>query len=314
MSAMTDKEQLSLFDPPPASLPRKQDALPPDVELGEAIGAWLDVLQRKDTSRHTLQAFTLDLKLLAEYLDDSTALNSLTTAKLNEFLDWMKNKRGVPCSDKTYGRRVTSVKAFFRWATPAAGLRQNPAEAVLQLSVRSPLPVILSEEEVARCLAAGERLRHAEKPDSRPLLLLSLLLQTGMKKVEVANLKQDHLELGDSLSPYLYVRYPNKKDWAKERKLQLSPKWVDLYHEYLGEHAPKEVVFPWSVRKLEYALGDTGRAAGLDKSVSFDTMRWTCAVRDFLNGMDEDALRRKMGLSEIQWRETSSRIKQLAES
>jgi integrase/recombinase XerD len=67
------------------------------------------------------------------------------------------------------------------------------------------------------------------------------------------------------------------------------------------------------VRKLEYSLGDTGRAAGLEKNVSFDMMRWTCALRDHRSGMDEEVLRRKLGLSPIQWRETWDRIRKLAE-
>ena len=216
-------------------------------------------------------------------------------------------------SDKTYGRRVTSLKAFFRWATPMAELRADPSETILQLSVRSPLPEILTDEEVEKCLAAGEILRRGEKPDLRPLVLFKLLLDTGLKKVEVANLKKEHIDLAHPADLHLYVRYPDKKDWPKERKLKLTAEWVGLYRDYLAEYAPKDAVFPWSVRKLEMSLGEVGVAAGLNKNVSFDTMRWTCAVRDYKAKMEEDVIRRKMGLSPIQWRETGSRIKKLVE-
>ncbi len=301
-------DQPSLFDPA-----NPQPLLDPTVPLGVAFESWLNHLRQQDTSFHTFQAFKCDVNILLEYLDPDTVLHTVTTATLNQFLDWMRNKRGKPCSDKTYGRRVTSLKAFFRWATPAAGLRIDPAAAVLQLSVRSPLPDILTDEEVEKCLAAGERLRLAEKPDIRPLILFKLLLDTGLKKVEVANLKKEHIDLTHAAEPFLYVRYPEKKDWPKERKLKLTPDWVELYRDYLAEYGPREIVFPWSVRKLEYALGDTGRAAGLEKSVSFDAMRWTCAVRDHQSGMEEEALRRKLGLSPIQWRETGERIRKLVE-
>lgn len=302
-------EQPTLFE----SLPARKAGLANNVPLGEAFEAWLAHLQKADTSFHTFQAFKCDVNILLEYVEPDTALNGITTAKLNQFLEWMRAGRGKPCSDKTYGRRVTSLKAFFRWATPIAELKMDPAEAVLQLSVRSPLPDVLSEEEVKKCLAGGERLRLAEKPDLRPLTLFMLVLTTGMKKVEVANLKQEHLELSNAREPYLYVRYPEKKDWPKERKLSLTPEWVEIYRAYLSEQGTEEVAFPWSIRKLEYALGDTGRAAGLEKNVSFDMMRWTCAVRDFKGGMEEEALRRKLGLSPIQWRETGERIRKLAE-
>src|SRR5512134_131398 len=166
-------EQPSLFDLPPAA-----PGLDPSIPLAAATRAWLAHLATLDTSRHTLIAFRSDLNVLLEYLDPATPLNTIDTAGLNQFLSWMKEARGKPCSDKTYGRRVTSLKAFFRWVTPAAGLRADPAEVVVQLNVRSPLPEILSEEEIERCRAAGERLRGAEeKPDIRPLVLFDLLLQ-----------------------------------------------------------------------------------------------------------------------------------------
>jgi integrase/recombinase XerD len=277
------------------------------------MAAWLDHLRRQDTSWHTLQAFSCDLNILLEYVEPKEPLDKVTTTQLNTFLNWMRNERGKPCSDITYGRRVTSLKAFFRWATPLAELRADPSQAVLQLSVRSPLPEILTDEEVEKCLAAGEILRRGEKPDIRPLVLFKLLLDTGMKKVEAVNLKKEHIDLTHSTEPFLFVRYPEKKDWPKERKLKLTPEWVEIYRDYLAEYAPKDAVFLWSVRKLELSLGEAGKAAGLGKSVSFDMMRWTCAVRDYKAKMEEDAIRRKLGLSPIQWRETGSRIRKLAE-
>jgi len=298
-------DQLSLFDPPTESPAPK-----PSTSLQTAVATWIDHLRKKDTSKHTLQAFTLDVKLLVEYVEPELTLNQITTARINQFLNWMRTERGVPCSDKTYGRRVTSIKAFFRWVTPVAGLRLDPAEAVLQLSVRSPLPEMLTDDDVEKCLNAGEILRRGEKPDMRPLLIFKLLLETAMKKVEVANLKLEHIHQEDGI---LEVRYPKKKDWPKERKLKISREWLELFSEYRAEYAPKEAVFKWSTRNLEFLLGDTGRAAGLEKNVSFDMMRWTSAVRDYKTKVDPDAIRRKMGLSTIQWRETFDRIKKLTE-
>jgi integrase/recombinase XerD len=48
------------------------------------------------------------------------------------------------------------------------------------------------------------------------------------------------------------------------------------------------------------------------KSVSFEVMRWTAAVRDYRTGMAPETLRKKLGLSKISWRETGMKIRQLA--
>ena len=50
----------------------------------------------------------------------------------------------------------------------------------------------------------------------------------------------------------------------------------------------------------------------MTKSVSFEGLRWTAAVRDYRTGMPAERLRLKMGLSEISWRETLERIRLLA--
>jgi integrase/recombinase XerD len=39
--------------------------------------------------------------------------------------------------------------------------------------------------------------------------------------------------------------------------------------------------------------------------------RWTCALNDLRNNMDENHLRQKLGVSEIQWRELSMKLSRL---
>lgn len=59
-------------------------------------------------------------------------------------------------------------------------------------------------------------------------------------------------------------------------------------------------------------LDEVGRKATiLHTQVGFETLRWTCAVRDFRKGVPEDRLRQKMGLSKISWRETREKILRL---
>ena len=60
-------------------------------------------------------------------------------------------------------------------------------------------------------------------------------------------------------------------------------------------------------------LRDLEQRAGVDKPVSFECMRWTSAVHSYLDGVETNALRQKMGLSEITWRETLSKIQRLAD-
>jgi len=70
-------------------------------------------------------------------------------------------------------------------------------------------------------------------------------------------------------------------------------------------------LFPWSQRRLEYLLEDLSLQAGLDKHLSFEMCRWTCALSDWQSGINPEKIRQKLGISKIQWREISMKLRRL---
>jgi integrase/recombinase XerD len=209
-------------------------------------------------------------------------------------------------------RRITSIKEFFRWLHSGGALVVDPAEKVLQQSVISPLPQILTEEEEQKVLEVAISYRTAKKSDARPYTLLALLLETGIKKGECLSISPNHIDLEAPNGPILFIRYASPHNRYKERKIELSKDWIDSYQEYIEQYKPVDVVFPWSPRRLEYLLEDLGLEAGLSKHLSFDMCRWTCALRDKKSGVEIDKIRQKMGISKIQWREINMKLRQLA--
>jgi integrase/recombinase XerD len=268
-------------------------------------------MEDQGNSIHTIKAFQGDLKLLASYLPPDRGIGSISTQDLNNFLGWLQNGRGVPCSPKTLSRRITSLKAFFRWLTQFGVLLIDPAEKVIQQSVISPLPTVLNADEVAAVLKAAEVHRQAEKPDARPYVLVDLLFNTGIKKNETLALGPNHIDEEGSDGPILFVRYASPQYRYKERKIALPETWITAYHEYVSQYSIEDRVFPWSQRRLEYILEDLSEEAALDKHLSFEMCRWTCALSDWQSGIEPNRIRQKLGISKIQWREISSKLTQL---
>jgi integrase/recombinase XerD len=295
-------------DPTPAAAHLTQQ-----TSLLPAIHSWEIYLKDQGRSLYTIKAFIGDLNLLASYLPPDRTLGGVSTVDLNHFLAWLQKGRGIPCSPKSLARRITSIKAFFRWLQRAGVLMNDPAVKVIQQSVMSPLPVVLTPDEVLKVIEAAAALRTAKKPDSRAYTLLALLLETGIKKGECLALTRNHIDLETPDGPILFVRYASPANRYKERKIQLSSDWVQAYQEYLAQYAPPEHIFPWSPRRLEYLLEDLGSAAGLAKHLSFDMCRWTCALDDWKSGIESEKIRQKLGVSKIQWREVSLKLRQLAE-
>jgi site-specific recombinase XerD len=283
-----------------------------DTLINPAIKSWELFLYDQGKSLHTVKAFIGDLNLFASYFSSDTSIGNITMKEINAFLDWMQKERGVPCSPKSLSRRITSIKSFFRWLTQTGRLSIDPAEKVLQQSVISPIPEVLTPEEELKVIEAANAYRAAPKSDPRPYTLVTLLLTTGIKKGECLNLNLNHVDLLDAKSPSLFIRYSSSSSRFKERKISLTNDWLDVYKEYLAKYSPVDQLFPWSPRRLEYLLEDIGRDAGLTKHLSFDMCRWTSALNDWQSGLDRENLRQKLGISKIQWREVSMKLRQLA--
>jgi integrase/recombinase XerD len=277
-----------------------------------AINAWEIFLNDQGCSPNTVKAFRSDVKLLTEVLPLDRTLGAITTSDLNNFLHWLEHERGVPCSPKSLARRVTAVKSFFRWLQKGGVLLVNPAEKVVQHSVLSPIPEVLTEAEIEAALLAADRYRRQSKPDARPYTLLALLLATGIKKSECLGIHLNHIDLQTAGEPVIFIRYASPANRYKERKLTLPEDWLPAYEEYLAQYNPVDRLFPWSPRRLEYLLEDIGNDAGLPKHLSFDMCRWTSALQDYLNNVEPEKIRQKLGISKIQWREIHSKLRQLA--
>jgi integrase/recombinase XerD len=300
----------------PVNDPQDQSSVPAHITaqslLIPTIKAWRYYLLDQDLSQHTVKAFTADVKLLGIYLPSDRSLGSINTQDLLNFLDWMQTGRGVSCSPKTLSRRITSLKAFFRWLTQYGILLIDPAEKVPQKTVISPLPQVLTLEETQTVLEVANSYRKTTKPDARSYTLVSLLLNTGIKKGECLALSPNHIDLEAETGPILFIRYANPQHRYKERKISLPEEWVEAYKEYRSQYELDERLFPWSPRRLEYLLEDLSSEAGMEKHLSFDMCRWTCALMDWQAGLDPIKIRQKLGVSKIQWREISMKLEKLA--
>lgn len=283
--------------------------------LHRAIAAFAEYMPRIDLAENTIKAFLWDLSLLERYLGPQVEIGSIGTAELRAFMEYLRHGRGVRCTPKSYGRRLTTLKVFFDWLATSRVLPHDPAAPLVHEPAPSPLPLVLHDEQVEWALeAARTLLADARKPDPRPLLLLSLILQTGMKKSECLALELAHLDLSDQAAPAAFIRYRNPKRLHKERRLALDRSFPGLLRRYLEVYKPRQKLFPCTGRNLEYVLQRVAKLAGLEGGITFEMLRWTCAVRDYQAGMEPDRLRRKLGLSAMSWQEMEPRLQALIAS
>ena len=290
-----------------------------DTLLPEAMAAFEIHMQGEGFANNTVKSFLSDVRLLHKYLGNKP-VGEIDTEDLNKFLNWLQYERGVPCSPKTYSRRVTTLKVFFAWLNRSEVVMVDPAMGVAQKSVSSPLPTIPTPEEVERAVAVASAWRTGvnisgdkRKTDVRPYVLINLLLQAAVKKGEAKGLQLEHIERDDA-APQIFIRYTNPRMVYKERRIAVEPEWIKAVDEYIDQYKLTGELFTCTPRNLEYILKDIGSEAGLEPSLlSFENLRWVSALNDLRNGVDQDLIREKLGLSKITWRETKHKLEQLRE-
>ncbi len=209
-----------------------------------ALGIWEIYLLDQGRSEYTVKSFRGDLRLLSKFLPPDKAIGDITSDDLNHFIEWLENGRGkdIPCSPKSLSRRITTLKSFFRWLAEHGRISVDPAKEILQRSVISPLPEILTGEELKKVLKTAKSQSTGEKADARPYALLKLLIETGIKKSECLNLKLAHI-FSEGGENYIFVRYPDQRDRNKERKINVSVEWQEVLKSYLEQYQPEEAVF-----------------------------------------------------------------------
>ena len=310
-------EQLPLFPGDQPQTVAERFDLGADSPLSTAMERFRDHLVQQEYAENTVKSFLGDLRILGRYLKTDPPVGRISTKNLQAYLHWLQHERGKPCSPKSYARRLTTLKVFFSWLAGLGVIPADPAAPLVHKPVQTPLPRILYDQQVEEVLAVTQRMMlggaASKKPDPRPHLLVTLLLNTGIKKQECMGIKLIHIDTSTVAGPAVHIRYEKPRMQYKERRLALPSGWPGTLNEYRRLYEPQEYLFPCTARNLEYVLTDIGKQAGLGMGLSFEMLRWTCAVRDYQARMDPDRLRRKLGLSQMSWKETEPKIIRLTE-
>jgi integrase/recombinase XerD len=310
-------EQLSLFPGEEPQTVSHNAGLSPTSPLSNAVERFGVYLVRQEYAENTVKSFIGDLGILGRFLENDPPLDQISTKTLQKYLHWLQHERGKPCSPKSYARRLTTLKVFFAWLADGGVLATDPAAPLVHKPVHTPLPRVLYDDQIEQVLFVTRQMMTGdppeEKPDPRPHLLVTLLLHTGIKKQECMGIRLAHIDTSNPAAPVLNIRYDKPRMHYKERRLHLPSGWLRTLQQYRQIYEPQDHLFPCTARNLEYVLANVAQQAGLSDGLSFEMLRWTCALRDYQARMEPDRLRRKLGLSQMSWRETEPKLVKLAE-
>jgi site-specific recombinase XerD len=278
-----------------------------DMTVLVALPAYYLYLKDGGFSKYTPDDFTGDLKKFGLFLKEKP-VKDITKRDVQAWITFLKtpSPNGEGLSAKTVSRKLTALNNFFNWLLMHEVIdgKTNPMANIVNSRITPPLPEILFEDECKRLLAAASN-------DPRTYLLFLLFLETGIKLEELFELKISHFDFSNKYSPEMLVKHTAKKA-KRDRKLKLPMEIGAVFNDYVERYEVGDSLYPYSQRFIRYLITETAEKAGIQKQVSAQIMRDTCAVRQLKRGEGIERVLQRLGLSETTWEDARVKYTKLA--
>lgn len=187
------------------------------ISLRDAHKEFTNFLQSKKRSNATIVAYGKDIEQLVEFLSSLSKLqtNEAAKADIEAFLAKLAKEGYTP---KSISRKLNSTRTFYRFLKINDHIDEDPSLLVAHPEYQLAAPRILTPTEY-------RALRDAARNDVRMFAIIELLLQTGMRIGELAELRME-----DVRPEGLYIRPFEKHD---ERMVPLNHPAREALERYL---------------------------------------------------------------------------------
>jgi integrase/recombinase XerD len=190
--------------------------------LKSLLPKFIKNLEDKGRSPSTILAYRADCEQLIDFLqkNNKVTTNQVQQDDITSFRDSLLSQKYTP---KSVSGKLNAVKTFFRWMVAEKQIISNPAEDVSHPKIEPAVPKFLSPIEY-------RALRDVVRDDPRIAAIVELILQTGMRISEVANLKLDYIK-DDHILIEPYATQP-------QRQIPLNAPAKEAIEEYM-KNRPK---------------------------------------------------------------------------
>src|SRR5258708_2509640 len=240
------------------------------------IPKFIEDLRAKHRSPATILAYRADLDQLALFLSEKNKAlpDQIKKEDIESFRDWLLMQKYTP---KSASRKLNAIKTFFRWMMLQKILIVDPSRDVTHPKLTISNPKFLSQLEY-------RALRDIVRGDKRIATIVELILQTGLRISEVANLKLEHV-LEAELIIEAYATQPT-------RKIPLNKIAKITLVEFI-KYVPKDSIFvfvskngkPLAIRNIRASVDRYIQRAEIGK-FSVNDLRTTFIIENIKRGVD----------------------------
>ncbi len=253
------------------------------------------LLTERKRSPLTVAAYARDLREFSEFLgrNGDASLRNVTASRIRRYIAYLFDTHGYDA--RTVCRKLSSIRALYRFLKITGVLESDPAVAIPGPSVAKRKPAPLKVDEVMKLLRTSLAGR-TDVATRRDRAILELLYASGIRRAEVAGVRLADVDLAERT-----IRVTGKGN--KERTVVINRAAAAAIEEYLR-------VRPRSADPALF-LGRTGtgltpkhvwrifrdiyRVSGVQRHASPHTLRHSFATHLVENGVDLETVRELLG-------------------
>jgi integrase/recombinase XerC len=262
----------------------------------KAVADFLSHLRERNSSPHTIKAYTGDLANFAAYAG-SRGWKSIDHIAIRGFLSHLYDK-GL--GKTSVARSLAAVRSLYRWLAQEGVVEQNPAKLVATPKLPKKLPRVPTIEEMNSVLD-GEMPEVAAFPE-RDLLMLELLYGCGIRNSELTGINLDDIRVS---AEAILIRGKGKKEryvpFGGAAGSALAP-YLSARREVLAETRKSTPALLINRRGGRLTARSVGRiikkiavAKGLSSDVHPHTLRHAFGTHMLEEGADLRAIQELLG-------------------
>lgn len=206
-----------------------------------SLQAFSDYLSLEKTySKHTILAYTKDIEMFREFLKEHHEATDISRVGYSEIRQWIVELVDSGISNRTINRKVSALNSYFKFLLRIESVEVNPLKQHKALKVGKKVQLPFSERELKAVLEDSIEINDFES--SRNHLIIELFYATGIRRIELVNIKISDIDFSNKQIKVLGKR--NKERYIPLIKsLDVSFKRYLNYRSQLEDIKHKDMLF-----------------------------------------------------------------------
>lgn len=161
------------------------------------------ILERNYSSL-TVKAYKNDIKSFQKFLVSEYDDSNISSANYSQIRSWIIRLVESDISNRSINRKVSALNSFYKFLLKIEVLKVNPLAKHKALKTSKKIQVPFSEAEVASVI---DELQHEDDfKGIRNKLIIELFYSTGIRRIELVNLKMSDIDIPNNMLKVLGKR------------------------------------------------------------------------------------------------------------